>query len=224
VSNDYYLDPRLANAYDADMGAAADAMDDLPFYLQLARQAAAAGHAVLELGCGTGRITLPIAREGIEIVGLDNAPAMLDVARRKAAAEELELPWVEADMRDFRLDRRFGLVIVPYRSFLHLLTPEDQASCLATVRQHLLPGGRLALNFFVPPITATSGQGAPVISRLNKGMRLRHVSRDEMAALLHAAGLEVEALYGGFAGEPFTSSSGEMVWLAKQAVSHAELS
>jgi SAM-dependent methyltransferase len=214
MKSTYYLNPRLAEAYDADMGAAADTMNDVPFYLDLARQAAAAGHAVLELGCGTGRVTLAIAREGIDIVGLDNAPPMLDIARRKATLEGVELTWVEADMGRFHLDRLFSLVIIPYRSFLHLLTDEDQASCLEAIRNHLVPGGRLALSFFVPPFAFPPGQ-KPIISKLHKQMRLRYVSREEMQSLLQNAGFEVEALYGGFAGEPFTASSGEMVWLAK---------
>lgn len=210
---EYYSDPRLADSYDADMGAEADAMHDTPFYLALAREAAAHGRAVLELACGTGRVTLPIAREGIEIVGLDNAAAMLAVARRKAAAEDLDVTWVEADMRDFDLGRSFGLIIIPYRSFLHLLTDAGQAACLAAGYRHLMPGGRFALNFFAPPFSV--GQ-APVVSRIYKGMRLRHVSRDEMEALLAAAGLEIEAAYGGFNNEPITESSSELVWIARK--------
>jgi ubiquinone/menaquinone biosynthesis C-methylase UbiE len=211
---EFYADPRLAEAYDAGMGAEADAMHDTPFYLALAREAAARGQAVLELACGTGRVTLPIAREGIEVVGLDNAAAMLDVARRKAAAEDLDVTWVEADMRDFDLGRRFGLVIIPYRSFLHLLTDADQAACLDAVYRHLLPGGRFATNFFAPPV-ATAG-GDPVISRIHKLMRLRYVSKDEMEALLTGAGFELEAVYGGFNNELLTASSRELVWIAKR--------
>lgn len=210
---EYYSDPRLADSYDSDMGAEADAMHDTPFYLALAREAAAHGHAVLELGCGTGRVTLPIAREGIDAAGLDNAEAMLAIARRKAAAEDLYVTWVKADMRDFDLGRSFGLIIIPYRSFLHLLTEADQAACLAAVYRHLIPGGRFALNFFAPPFSV--GQ-APVVSRIYKGMRLRYVSRDEMEALLTAAGLEIEAAYGGFNNEPITEPSSELVWIARR--------
>jgi SAM-dependent methyltransferase len=213
MSNDYYTDPRTAETYDAGMGAEADAMNDTPFYVGLAREAAAQDMAVLELGCGTGRVTIPIAREGIDVVGLDNAPAMLDVARRKAAADGLDVTWVEADMRDFDLGRRFGLVIIPYRSFLHLLTDEDQRSCLAAVHRHLLPGGRLALNFFAPPSAAT-GADRPVISRIYGRMRLRYVSQLEMETLLAEAGFEITARYGGFANEPLTSESRELVWIA----------
>ncbi len=196
------------------MGAAADAMNDTRFYLGLARQASTRRHAVLELACGTGRITLPIARDGIEIVGLDNAPAMLDIARRKASAEDLHVTWVEADMRDFDLGHRFGLVIIPYRSFLHLLTDDDQADCLAAVFRHLEPGGRLALNFFAPPFARPGSE--PTISRIYKHMRLQYVLKHEMESLLARAGFELEALYGSFDNEPFTAARSELIWIARR--------
>ena len=172
---------------------------------------------MLELACGTGRVTLPNAREGIEVVGLDNAAAMLDIARRKASSDGIAMTWVEADMRDFDLARRFGLMIMPYRSFLHLLTDADQRSCLDTVLRHLKPRGRFALNFFffAPPFAASRG-GDPVISRIHKHMCLRYVSKGEMERLLTGAGFEVEAVYGGFDKEPLTSAGGELIWIARK--------
>jgi SAM-dependent methyltransferase len=153
MSNDYYCDPRVAEAYDAEHGPSSQAVvvDDVPFYVALAREAAAAGQRVLELGCGTGRVTLPIAQAGVEVVGLDNAAPMLDVARRKADALGLRnVSWLQADMAGFALDGRFGLVIIPFRSFLLLLTVEQQKACLARIHHHLVDGGRLALNVFNP--------------------------------------------------------------------------
>lgn len=122
---------------------------DVEFYLGLAQEATP---PVLELGCGTGRVTLPIARAGVPIVGLDAAAPMLRVARHKAEGVP-GIRWHEGDMRDFELEERFGLIFIPYRSFLHLLTTEDQRAALATIRRHLQPGGRLALNIFNPAIT-----------------------------------------------------------------------
>jgi SAM-dependent methyltransferase len=148
----YYLDPRVAASYDADSGPERDIVrDDIPFYVELAAEAAAAGHAVLELGCGTGRVTVPIARAGVRITGLDASPAMLDVARAKAAGID-NISWVKADMADFRLEQQFGLVIIPFRSYLLLLTVEEQKSCLRCIHDHLVEGGRLALNFFNPDL------------------------------------------------------------------------
>ncbi|HEY7465515.1 MAG TPA: class I SAM-dependent methyltransferase [Dehalococcoidia bacterium] len=214
MPDDFYFKPANAAAYDADLGRSADAMDDVPFYVELAKQAAARGEAVLELACGTGRVTIPIAQAGVEVVGLDNAPAMLDIARRKAAAAGVNVRWVTADMRTFHLDRRFGLVIIPFRSFLHMLTDADQQACLTRAYEHLLPGGRFALNFFVQKLAARSA--VPVISRIYKEIRVRYVSQAEMERLLTAAGFEIEALYGWFDNRPFTDSSGEMVWLARR--------
>jgi ubiquinone/menaquinone biosynthesis C-methylase UbiE len=77
----YYDDPRVAGAYDAEHNGRDIAVDDVPFYVELAKEAAAAGHRVLELACGTGRVTLPIAEADVSVTGLDGSPAMLEVAR-----------------------------------------------------------------------------------------------------------------------------------------------
>jgi ubiquinone/menaquinone biosynthesis C-methylase UbiE len=145
---EYYLDPVIAAAYDDE---SPGLPGDVDFYVGLAREAAAAGHAVLELASGTGRVAIPIARKGISIVGLDRSPAMLQHARQKGEGLA-NLRLIEGDMRDFHLDERFGLVFIPYRSFLHLLTVEDQKACLACIREHLVEGGRFALNFFNPNV------------------------------------------------------------------------
>ena len=124
--------------------------EDIPFYVQ---EAVRSGGPVLELGCGTGRVTLPIAQSGIDIVGLDNSDAMLERARDKATLIESEHGIRDlrmGDMREFSLDRTFPLVIIPFRGFLALLSVEDQVRCLTTIREHLEPDGRLIFNIFVP--------------------------------------------------------------------------
>ncbi len=132
--------------------------EDIPFYIDEARSA---GGSVLELGCGTARVAIPIAQAGIEIVGLDSSPAMLEVARRKAekAPGARGLRLVEADMRDFSLDEVFDLVTIPFRGFLSLLSVEDQVQTLANVRTHLAPGGKLAFNIFVPDLNMLVQEG-----------------------------------------------------------------
>lgn len=124
---------------------------DIPFYL---REALRAEGPVLELACGTGRVLIPLAEAGVTIWGLDVTPAMLAQAERKAAAlpaEARERVTLRAgNMRDFDLPERFGLVIIPFRSFLHLMTMQDQLAALSTIHRHLRPNGRLALNFFQP--------------------------------------------------------------------------
>jgi len=101
------------------------------FYKDLARQT---GGPILELACGTGRLTLPLARDGHEVVGLDASPAMLRAARAKAEAEEVEITFVQGDMRSFHLGRRFLLVILCCNSLAHLTTNETVRASLACVR------------------------------------------------------------------------------------------
>ena len=132
---------------------------DLPFYVEEARKA---GSPVLELGCGTGRILIPAAEVGLTVTGLDRAPSMLAVARQKVArldpAIQSRITLVEGDMRIFSLGRRFSLVMVPFRAFLHLLTVEDQRQALGCIRGHLVHGGRLVLNIFDPRLDALVAQ------------------------------------------------------------------
>ena len=124
--------------------------EDIPFYEQ---EASRSGGPVLELGCGTGRVTLPIAQSGIDIVGLDNSDAMLAKAKGKSRLLESGHGNIDlqlGDMRELSLGRTFPLVIIPFRGFLALLSVEDQVRCLTTIRDHLGPDGRLIFNIFVP--------------------------------------------------------------------------
>ena len=154
MKDEYYLDPRIASSYDRDQPGQDG---DVEFYRRLALESAAAGLPVLELGCGTGRVSIPIALAGVKVAGLDRSPAMLDIARAKSAGIE-NVRWVEGDMADFKLGESFGLVFIPFRSFLHLMTVAEQKSCLAAARRHLVDGGRLALNFFNPDLLAVAGK------------------------------------------------------------------
>jgi SAM-dependent methyltransferase len=124
---------------------------DVTYYSELAKQS---GGPVLELGCGTGRCSLAIARLGIPVVGLDLSSSMLQRARQKA--EEMGLTdhvrWIEADMTEFALNEQFPLIIIPYRSFLHLLSIREQLAALKRIREHLRDDGLLAFNIFVPHI------------------------------------------------------------------------
>ena len=124
--------------------------EDIPFYVE---EAARSGGPVLELGCGTGRVTLPIAKSGVDIIGLDNSEGMLEVARSKARLLEAGQGNIDlhpGDMRDFSLGRTFPLAIIPFRGFLALLSVEDQVRCLTNIRENLEPDGRLIFNIFVP--------------------------------------------------------------------------
>lgn len=111
---------------------------------------------VLELGAGTGRVTIPIAEAGIRVSALDLDTGMLDRLRQKAAtlsADARERISIQhGDMRSFTLEQRFALVIIPFRAFLHNITRDDQLATLRRAHAHLRPGGELALNVFHPSL------------------------------------------------------------------------
>jgi len=131
---------------------------DAEFYLLEAKNARG---PVLEVACGTGRILLRLLAAGIDVEGVDLSPAMLAVLADKAEKAGLK-PRVRVhvgDMRDFKLKRRFRLIIVPYRSFLHL-AGDDRLKALQNFREHLEPGGRLILHTYLPSpkdLTHTGG-------------------------------------------------------------------
>jgi SAM-dependent methyltransferase len=111
---------------------------------------------VLELACGTGRLTLPIARDGHDVVGLDASRTMLAAAARKSAESGVRASFVLGDMRDFDLGRRFGLVIISCNSLAHLTETEDLRDCFAAVRRHLVSGGVLAFDVMMPDLRLLS--------------------------------------------------------------------
>jgi len=126
---------------------------DAAFFVEVAEES---GGSVLEVGCGTGRVLIPTARAGIEIVGLDLSPHMLEICRERLLQEPEEVRarvrLVEADMRDFKLAEAFRLVTTPFRPFQHLTTVDDQLSCLGSIHRHLVKGGRLILDVFNPSL------------------------------------------------------------------------
>jgi SAM-dependent methyltransferase len=137
---------RTARYYDAVYGLLRDGSGDIDFYGTLARET---GGPVLELGCGSGRVLLPIAREGFVCTGLDASRAMLDRLERKRPPASLRLTL--GRMEDFDLGgERFSLVYSAFRAFQHLVTVGQQLDCLAAVRRHLAPHGLLAFDVFAP--------------------------------------------------------------------------
>src|SRR5437588_8094896 len=126
-----------AKYYDQAYGAKQD-LADLPFYLDLARQI---GRPVLELACGTGRVLLPIARQGVAIHGVDNSGPMLRRLEEKLRQESKDVRELVSiftgDMRTFRSNRKYRLVIIPFRPLQHMYTVEDQLAALKTAAFHL---------------------------------------------------------------------------------------
>lgn len=122
--------------------------EDVVFYLWFAE---AAPGPVLDLGCGTGRIAVPLAERGLEVVGLDNSPEMLDSCRRNLSAAGLEAELALGEMSGFDLgERRFGTILVPGFSIQLLLEDEDLDGCLRRCRRHLRDDGQLVLPTHLP--------------------------------------------------------------------------
>lgn len=102
----------------------------------------------LELGCGTGRVTIPLAQAGIDITGLDVVPAMIERARKKSG--DLAIDWITADVRSFWMGRTFGHIFETGSVFQHMLTRADQEAFLARVREHLAEGGKFIFSVMFP--------------------------------------------------------------------------
>ncbi|MEM7743068.1 MAG: class I SAM-dependent methyltransferase [Pseudomonadota bacterium] len=149
TSVQHYLTPLGVAVYDAMYQGSLNG--DGAFYVGCAQEA---GGPVLEFGAGTGRISRILAAAGCEVTAVDLSPQMLAAARVNAAddAARGRITWLEGDMRSLDLGRTFGSVIVPARSFMHLLTPDAQRRALEVFRTHLAPGGRLVLDLFDPDL------------------------------------------------------------------------
>jgi SAM-dependent methyltransferase len=155
----------VTSKYYEGVYAAKQDLVDLPFYLGLAEQSVG---PILEIACGTGRVLLPIARKGIDIHGVDNSQPMLKILRDRLAGEPHDVrqrvTLHEGDMRDFRLDAQYPLVIIPFRPMQHMLTVQDQLSALTTAASHLSDTGILAFDVFYPKfdmLTARMGEEVP---------------------------------------------------------------
>ncbi len=148
----------FARFYDLDT---AESDGDLPFWLSLARRT---GGPILEVACGTGRVLVPLAEAGYDVVGIDISPKMLDVARQKIANAGLHgrVELIQGDALDLRLDRRFPLAIVALNSFGHFLEPGEPELALERIRDHLRPGGLVALDL-TNPVPGAFGETTGVV-------------------------------------------------------------
>jgi SAM-dependent methyltransferase len=127
---------------------AGDSGAEVDFYASMAGEAGAS--SVLELGCGTGRLLLPLAAAGYAVTGIDIAHPMLRIAEEKAARAGLVATLVHGDVRSFKLDARFGLIAFPHNSIGHLHTFADLRACLRRVHEHLRDDGRFVVDMFNP--------------------------------------------------------------------------
>ncbi|MDX1395331.1 MAG: class I SAM-dependent methyltransferase [Gemmatimonadota bacterium] len=224
-------DEAFADRYDEW---AAHMTADIPFYTGLAMET---DGPLVELAIGDGRVAIPVARAtGQPVIGIDTSPAMLARARTAAVEAEVELELHEGDMSDLELDEPAALIYCPFRALLHLPTWADRRRVFERVAAALRPGGRFAWNAFAfdhRVAAAIDGrhQDTPVPHTVRYAVGENRVdmvldsgatssiwwaTRNEWLGLIDVAGLEVEALYGGFEREPFTDQSTEYVFVARR--------
>jgi len=214
----------------------ASVVEDVGFYLDEARRS---GGPVVELGVGTGRIAVPIAADGIRVIGVDSSRGMLDVCARRAALAGIELDLRVGDLREPPVQERVPLVICPFRSLLHMQTDDDRRRVLAAVQRLLRPGGRFVFDVFTPGADdiahtherwlerepgifelARWDEEARTLTLTVRGpdgettMALAWLSVAEWRDLLEGSGFEVEACYGWFDRKPF-SGGDDSVWIAR---------
>jgi SAM-dependent methyltransferase len=207
---------------------------DIPFYVNLALEA---DGPLVELAVGNGRVAIPVAQATRQrVIGIDSSPSMLEQARARAIEADVELDLREGDIRDFVVEERASLIYCPFRSLLHLPTWADRRRTFERVAESLRPGGRFAWNAFAfdhALAAAADGrhQKEPVPHTVRYAVGDNRVdltldggetsslwwaTKNEWLGLLDVAGLELEALYGGFAGEPFTEDSREYVFVSRK--------
>src|SRR3954470_877047 len=228
----------MSNWYDAWAHRYADwstgGASDVPFYVGLAR---AADGPLVELAVGTGRVAIPVAQAtGRRVTGIDSSRAMLAHARDRALEAGGDLDLREGDIRGLELEETAGLIYCPGRSLLHLPTWADRRRCFERVTASLRPDGRFAWNAFafdhhfasaldgrhadtpMPHTNRYSISDNRVDITLDDGGTgsLWWATKNEWLGLLDVAGLHLEALYGGFAGEPLDDGSREYVFVARR--------
>jgi len=208
--------------------------EDVEFYVALALRA---DGPLVELAIGNGRVAVPVAQAtGRPVLGIDSSPAMLEQARVKADAAGVQLDLREGDMRELELAEPAALIYCPFRALLHLPTWADRRQTFERVAASLLSGGRFAWNAFafdhriaaeldgrhhddpVPHSVRYAVGDNRIDITLDDGAAssLWWATKNEWLGLLDVAGLELEALYGGFDRQPFSEDSREYVFVARR--------
>jgi SAM-dependent methyltransferase len=207
---------------------------DVAFYVELARER---DGPLVELAIGNGRVAIPVAQAtGRRVIGIDSSPAMLEQARTRAAEAGVDLDLREGDMRDLTLEEPAALIYCPFRALLHLPTWADRRRTFERVAASLHPAGWFAWNAFAfdhriaarldgqhqedpVPHTIRYSVGDNRIDLVRDDgatSRLWWATKNEWLGLIDIAGLELEALNGGFAREPFADDSQEYVFVARR--------
>jgi SAM-dependent methyltransferase len=236
------LKPTPARAYDAIARLydpwSRSVVEDVAFYVEEAKRAAPG--AVVELGVGTGRIAVPVAAAGIDVIGIDSSEGMLEICREQAelagVAGRLDLRL--GDYRQPPVSGQVELVLCPFRAYLHLQDDDERLQALRAVYDLLVPGGRLVFDVFTPSREDIDETHARWLERepgiyeraewdtdrrvLTLSLRgpesettmdLAWVSQPEWRALLERAGFRIDACYGWFDRRPWAGEE-DSIWIA----------
>jgi SAM-dependent methyltransferase len=226
---------RIARLYDPW---SVSVVEDVEFYVD---EAVRSGGPVLELGVGTGRIAVPMARAGVRVVGVDSSEGMLAVAREQAVLAGVELDLRLGDMRDPPVDEQFALVVIPFRTLLHMQADADRRATLAAVHARLEDGGRFVFDIFTPgadDIAETQGRwverepgiferadwdeaSRTLVLRvsgngLDAELSLAWLPVERWRELLAEADFVVEGLYGWFDRTPYAGHE-DSIWICRAA-------
>jgi SAM-dependent methyltransferase len=214
-------------------------VEDISFYVD---EALAAGGPVVELGVGTGRIAIPTAMAGVQVIGVDSSAGMLAVCAEGARAAGVDglLELRQGDLRRPPVEERVSLVTCPFRAYLHLASDGERLEALGAAREILLPGGRLVFDVFAPSvddIEETHGRWIErepgILERADwddvaqtltlsvrgaageSSMMLWWLEPQRWQTLLGEAGFELEACYGWFDRRPYNGGE-DSVWVARK--------
>jgi SAM-dependent methyltransferase len=224
---------RIARLYDPW---SASVVEDVDFYVG---EAVRSGGPVLELGVGTGRIAVPFAAAGVRVVGVDSSEGMLAIAREQARRAGVELDLRFGDLRDPPVDEEFALVVIPFRTLLHMQTEPDRRAALRAVRARLGEGGRFVFDVFTPgadDIAETHGRwlerepgiferadwdedARTLVLRVSGNgaeaeLSLAWLPVEQWRALLEEEGFKVEGLYGWFDRTPYAGHE-DSIWVCR---------
>ena len=213
--------------------------EDIAFYVDVALEGSG---RVLEVGCGSGRVSIPLVLAGLEVVGIDSSPGMLRLAREKAAVHGVSLELVQADMRAIPELGTFATAVVPFRALLHLRDDDERLAVLWRLRELLEPDGTLAFDVFHPDRLDIAETQDRWIERepgilehahwdeasrelelsvhargVEAWMHLWWADPDDWRRLLEAAGFADVEGFGWFDRRPLEPGSTDSVWVARGA-------
>jgi len=123
--------------------------NDIKFYLDYFKNFEG---KILEIGAGTGRITIPLLKQSLDVTALDIAPKMLEILKEKAKKENIEAKTITANMKDFRLNNKFKAIIITFRTLQHMYSVNDQLKALKNIKRHLMPNGILIFDVYNPSL------------------------------------------------------------------------